>query len=63
LSRMASHHAASCESIAEPAHAIDRALQLAAPDGVVFITGSLFLVGEARPRFVTKTNNLQTAGR
>jgi dihydrofolate synthase / folylpolyglutamate synthase len=63
LSRMACHHAASCESIAEPSKAIDRALRLAGPDGVVFITGSLYLVGETRPRFFTTTDNLQTAGR
>jgi dihydrofolate synthase/folylpolyglutamate synthase len=58
LARMTCHHAAQCESIADASLAIDRALLLASEDCAVFITGSLFLVGEARSRFAAKTTNL-----
>jgi dihydrofolate synthase / folylpolyglutamate synthase len=52
LAQMAAHHARKCESIADPSRAIDRALALARREDVVLITGSLYLVGEARTRFV-----------
>ncbi|MGC1685800.1 MAG: folylpolyglutamate synthase/dihydrofolate synthase family protein [Candidatus Acidiferrales bacterium] len=58
LARMTCHHAANCEAIASPSLAIERALQLAGENCAVFITGSLFLVGEARSRFCEKTPNL-----
>ncbi len=48
LSQIACHHAAACESAANSAAAINRALAIAKPDDAIFITGSLFLVGEAR---------------
>ena len=51
LSQMLCHHAEKCESIADPAKAIARAKELAQPDDAIFITGSLYLVGEARSRF------------
>jgi dihydrofolate synthase/folylpolyglutamate synthase len=63
LARMTCHHAAQCEFIADATLAIDRALLLAGDNCAVFITGSLFLVGEARPRFCEKTPNLQIASR
>jgi dihydrofolate synthase/folylpolyglutamate synthase len=63
LARMTCHHAANCESIAGATLAIDRALLLAGENCAVFITGSLFLVGEARSRFCEKTPNLHIAGR
>ncbi len=34
--------------IPDPAEALDRALAMAAPDDVIFVTGSLFLVGDVR---------------
>jgi dihydrofolate synthase/folylpolyglutamate synthase len=46
LADVTSHLAASVEVIAEPAAALDRALERAAPDDVVFVTGSLYLVGD-----------------
>ena len=61
LSAIACHHARSCESIADPSSAIDRALELAMFDGVVFITGSLYLVGEVRPRFMGDAVRSQVA--
>jgi dihydrofolate synthase/folylpolyglutamate synthase len=63
LARMTCHHAANCESIAGATLAIDRALLLAGENCAVFITGSLFLVGEARSRFCEKTPNLHIASR
>lgn len=63
LARMTCHHAANCEAIADASLAIDRALQLAGENCAVFITGSLFLVGETRSRFCGKTPNLHIAGR
>ncbi len=63
LAQMTCHHAALCESIADASLAIDRAVLLAGQIGAVFITGSLFLVGEARSRFHAKAANLLSAGR
>ena len=45
---LARHLAPSVEVIPEPAAALERALELAAPDDVVFATGSLYLVGDLR---------------
>jgi dihydrofolate synthase / folylpolyglutamate synthase len=63
LARMTCHHAVNCEAIAGATLAIDHALQLAGENCAVFITGSLFLVGEARSRFCEKTPNLHIANR
>lgn len=51
LSQIACHHAANCESAANSSEAIERALGLAKPEDAIFITGSLYLVGEARSIF------------
>jgi len=48
LSQIACHHAANCESAANATEAINRARSIASPEDAIFITGSLFLVGEAR---------------
>jgi dihydrofolate synthase/folylpolyglutamate synthase len=48
LADMTSHHARSAEVIPDPAQALERALELASPEDVIFITGSLFLVGDLR---------------
>jgi dihydrofolate synthase / folylpolyglutamate synthase len=48
LSQIACHHAANCESAANATEAIDRARSISKPEDAIFITGSLFLVGEAR---------------
>ncbi len=48
LAQMAEHHARRVEVIPDPKQALERALALAAPDDVIFITGSLYLVGEIR---------------
>jgi dihydrofolate synthase/folylpolyglutamate synthase len=51
LSQIASHHAANCESVSDSTDAINRALALASPDDAIFVTGSLYLVGEVRTIF------------
>jgi folylpolyglutamate synthase/dihydropteroate synthase len=48
LSQIACHHATNCESTANATEAINRARAIAGPGDAIFITGSLFLVGEAR---------------
>jgi folylpolyglutamate synthase/dihydropteroate synthase len=45
---MTSHLAKSVEVIREPGAALDRALEIAEADDVVFATGSLYLVGDLR---------------
>jgi dihydrofolate synthase/folylpolyglutamate synthase len=46
LAALTRHLAPSLEVIPEPGAALERALELAAPDDVVFATGSLYLVGD-----------------
>ena len=48
LAEMTGHHAGNVEVIPDPEKALERALELASPEDVIFITGSLFLVGDLR---------------
>jgi dihydrofolate synthase/folylpolyglutamate synthase len=48
LAEMTSHLAENVEVIREPGAALDRALEIAEPDDVIFATGSLYLVGDLR---------------
>jgi dihydrofolate synthase / folylpolyglutamate synthase len=48
LADMAGHHAAHFSVLPNAEGALDRALSLARPDDAVFITGSLYLVGQLR---------------
>ena len=48
LFQMTSHLADSVEVVREPGAALERALELALPEDVVFATGSLYLVGDLR---------------
>jgi len=48
LAEMTSHLAEAVEVIREPGAALDRALEIAAADDVIFATGSLYLVGDLR---------------
>ena len=54
LAEMTAHHARSAEAIPDPAQALERALTLASPDDVIFITGSLYLVGELRHEWMAR---------
>jgi dihydrofolate synthase/folylpolyglutamate synthase len=48
LGEMTGHLARELEIVAEPAAALERALELAQSDDVIFATGSLYLVGDLR---------------
>ena len=48
LSEIAAHHAARSSVIADAEHALDYVLSKAAPQDAIFITGSLYLVGQLR---------------
>jgi dihydrofolate synthase/folylpolyglutamate synthase len=48
LADLTAHHASNVEVIAEPELAFERALERAQPGDAVFITGSLYLVGDLR---------------
>jgi dihydrofolate synthase/folylpolyglutamate synthase len=48
LAAMTQHLAGSVEIVPEPGAALERALQAAAPEDVIFVTGSLYLVGDLR---------------
>ena len=48
LAEMTGHHARRVEVISNPDQALERALELASPEDVIFITGSLYLVGDLR---------------
>jgi dihydrofolate synthase / folylpolyglutamate synthase len=54
LAEMTAHHARRAEAVPVPAKALERALELAAPEDVIFITGSLYLVGELRAAWMSK---------
>jgi dihydrofolate synthase/folylpolyglutamate synthase len=54
LAEMTAHHARQAEAIPNPTQAIERALTLASPEDVIFITGSLYLVGELRHEWMSR---------
>ncbi|HET6145440.1 MAG TPA: folylpolyglutamate synthase/dihydrofolate synthase family protein [Candidatus Acidoferrales bacterium] len=61
LGEMTAHHARRAEIVAEPAKALARALELAWPEDVIFITGSLFLVGELRREWMSRKSGEATS--
>ena len=54
LANMAGHHARQLEVIPDPVQALQRALELASPEDVIFVTGSLFLVGDLRKYWMSR---------
>ena len=48
LSEITGHFARNSVVVPDPIEAVERAMELAGPDGVVFATGSLYLVGDIR---------------
>ena len=54
LAEMTAHHARRAEVVPDPARALARALELASPEDVIFITGSLYLVGELRHEWMSR---------
>jgi dihydrofolate synthase / folylpolyglutamate synthase len=60
LAEIAAHHASSFTVISSAEQALDMALSEAAPDDAIFITGSLYLVGQLRQYW---KNRVQVAAR
>ena len=54
LAEMTAHHARRAEVVADPAQALARALEIASPEDVIFVTGSLYLVGELRQEWMSR---------
>ncbi len=54
LSEITGHLAKHSLIVPDPAEALQRAMELADPDGVVFVTGSLYLVGDIRAFWRTR---------
>ena len=54
LAEMTAHHARQAEVIADPYQALERALELASPEDVIFVTGSLYLVGDIRRYWMSR---------
>jgi dihydrofolate synthase/folylpolyglutamate synthase len=48
LAEMTAHHTRRAEILPGPEHALASGIELASPEDVIFITGSLYLVGELR---------------
>ena len=48
LAEIAAHHAAKSSVIADAEHALEHELSRAGPDDAIFVTGSLYLVGQIR---------------
>jgi len=63
LAGVTSHHARSFEVIPDPASALEHALEIAEPDDVVFATGSLYLVGDLRRYWDTRSRDAGISGR
>jgi dihydrofolate synthase/folylpolyglutamate synthase len=54
LAEMTGHHARQVDVIPNPNLAFERALELASPDDVIFVTGSLYLVGDLRRYWMSR---------
>jgi dihydrofolate synthase/folylpolyglutamate synthase len=55
LAEMTGHHARQLDVIPDPNLAFERALELASPDDVIFVTGSLYLVGDLRRYWMSRS--------
>ena len=57
LAEMTGHHAQRVEVIPDPTQALERALELASPEDVIFVTGSLYLVGDLRRYWASRAKD------
>jgi len=55
LAEMTGHHARQVDVITDPKLAFERALELASPADVIFVTGSLYLVGDLRRYWMSRS--------
>jgi dihydrofolate synthase/folylpolyglutamate synthase len=60
LASLTRHLAPSVEVIPEPSAAFERALELAAPEDIVFATGSLYLIGDLRHHWNARTSETRS---
>ena len=63
LAEMTSHHARQVDVIPDPNLAFEHALELASPDDVIFVTGSLYLVGDLRRYWISRATGRAGASR
>jgi dihydrofolate synthase/folylpolyglutamate synthase len=63
LAELTRHHARQVEIIADPYQALERALALASPDDVIFVTGSLYLVGDLRRYWMSRATGRRGVSR
>lgn len=56
LAEMTGHHAQQVEIVPDPVRAFERALELASPEDVIFVTGSLYLVGDLRRYWMNRAS-------
>jgi dihydrofolate synthase/folylpolyglutamate synthase len=61
LEEIAAHYANKCTTIADAEEAIEYALSKASPEDLIFITGSLYLVGQLRHYLKQKTQTATAA--
>ena len=54
LAEMTGHHARRFETVPNPVEALKRALELSGSEDVIFVTGSLYLVGEVRHEWLSR---------
>lgn len=54
LAEMTGHHARCVEVVPNPVQGLTRALEIASPEDVIFITGSLYLVAELRRYWMSR---------
>jgi dihydrofolate synthase/folylpolyglutamate synthase len=57
LAEMTGHHARRVEVVPDPDQALERALELASPEDVLFVTGSLYLVGDLRRYWTSRAKD------
>ncbi len=55
LREITQHHAQNIEVVSDPVQALHRVFDLAHPDDVIFVTGSLYLVGELRKYWLERS--------
>ena len=61
LAEMTGHHATKMEVEPNPEKAFERALELASPENVIFVTGSLYLVGDLRRHWLSRSKSTENA--
>jgi dihydrofolate synthase/folylpolyglutamate synthase len=62
LAEMTSHYGVPSEVIPDPAEALDRAMETAGQEDAIFVTGSLYLVGDLRNYWRVGQNEQAAAG-